>query len=141
MIEIRNFRIGDAGKVETTKPLDIDRDAFHYPRMEELGWTMLEDGKPIACWGVQPHWEGVATVWSDFSEIALTKYRTTLAKSIKRRTEEYIKKLHLHRLQSLIPADDEVTKRWIEWLGFHFEGRFEQYMKGVDVLMYARLIN
>lgn len=140
-LEIRNFERGDCGRVVTTKPHGLDRDGIYYEGMEKLGRTMVEDGQPIACWGMQPHWEGVATVWSEFSERALTKYPVALAKNVRRHLNEHIKSLSLHRVQSMIPAEDKVTCRWIEWLGFHYEGRFEQYMKGMDVLMYARIIS
>jgi hypothetical protein len=142
-VVIRNFERGDLGKIETAKPVNIDRDANHYAGMEEFGRTMFEadSDQPIAAWGIQPHWEGVATVWSEFSELALTKYPLAVAKGVKRNLEEHIKSLDLHRVQSMIYAGDAVSIHWIEWLGFHCEGRMEQYVKGVDVLMYARLVD
>lgn len=140
-VEIRHFQRGDAGKVETTKPVSADRDAYYYEGIEELGRTMVEDGKPIAAWGMQPHWDGVASVWSELSERALTKHKRLLAKSIKMDLKEHIVQLKLHRIQVIVPDKDHVTKRWIEWLGFHAEGRLEQYMKGVDVWIYARLVH
>ena len=92
-IEIRHFKPGDCGQIESRHPVKTDRDAYHYEGMEEFSWTMLEDGKPIAAWGMQPHEEGVATVWSDFSARALTQYPVAVAKNVKRRLEEHIKKL------------------------------------------------
>lgn len=140
-IEVRSFQQGDLGKIVSRHPVALDRDAYHYEGMEEMSWTMLEDGEPIAAWGMQLHWEGVATVWSDFSDRALTKYPVAVAKNVKRRLEEHIKKLHLHRVQSMIEAGDDTSIEWIKWLGFHYEGTFEQYMKDLDVLMFARLVN
>jgi hypothetical protein len=140
-IEIRNFQQGDCGQIKSRHPVKTDRDAYHYAGMEDLSWTMLEDGKPIAAWGMQPHEEGVATVWSDFSDRALTEYPVSVAKNVKRRLEEHIKKLHLHRVQSMIMAGDDVSIHWIEWLGFHYEAPLEQDMEDFDILMFARLVN
>lgn len=139
-IVVRHFERGDLGKIETRQPgIGIDKDAFYYDGIEELGRTMLEDGEPIAAWGMQPHWDGVASVWSEFSEHALAEYPLAVAKNVKRHLNEHIQKLGLHRVQSMIFDKDDVSKHWIEWLGFSPEGCLRQYVKGHDVWMYARL--
>ncbi len=140
-MEIRHFQQGDCGKIKSRHPVKVDRDAYHYDEMEEMSWTMLEDGEPIAAWGMQPHGGGVATVWADFSDRALVKYKTTVAKNVKRRLEEHIKKLNLHRVQSIIQVDDEVSIHWIEWLGFHCEKFLELPTEDFDILLFARLVN
>jgi hypothetical protein len=140
-IEVRDFRRGDCGKVVSKHPVDLDRDAYYYEGMEELSWTMLEDGEPIACWGMQPNEEGTATVWADFSERALTKYPVAIAKNVKRRLEEKIRELHLHRVESMISAGDDVSIEWIKWLGFHLDRDLGFHISGMDVLMYARVVN
>jgi hypothetical protein len=139
---VKNFKRGDLGKIEPSKPTTIDRDSHYYEGMEQLGRTMFEVGSevPIAAWGMQPHWEGVASVWSEFSPLSLTKYHVSVAKNVKRHLNEHIELLGLHRVQSLIQCDDDISIHWIKWLGFHAEGLMEQYMKGVDVFMYARII-
>jgi len=140
-MEIRSFQRGDREKIETKGPVGAANGGYYYDGMEALSWTMVEDGQPIAAWGMQPHWDGVATVWSVFSDRALTRYRTTVAKNVKRRLEEQIEKLGLHRVQSMIFAGDAVSIRFIEWLGFHCEGCFERYIKNMDMMMFARLVD
>ena len=139
-IEIRNFQQGDAGKIESTRPHDIDRDAYRYTDMEKFGRTMLEHGEPIATWGMQPDGDGVATVWAEFSERALSKYPVAVAKNVKRHLEEHIESLGLRRVRSMIFAGDDVSIHWIKWLGFHLEGP-ERHLKDMDVLIYARQVD
>jgi hypothetical protein len=142
-VVIKQFKRGDMGKIDTTRPSPLDRDSYVYDNMEADAYTMYEEGSeiPIAAWGMQVHWEGVASVWSEFSEVALTKYPLALSKNVRGHLNRHIKKHNLHRVQVMILADDDVSIQWIEWLGFHIEGRMEQYVKDQDVLMYARLVN
>ena len=138
---IRDFEHGDAGKIATTKPIaGLDRDSFYYLGMEGLSWTMLEDGEPIAAWGLYPESEGVATVWSEFSERALTVYPVLLAKSVKRGLAEVVESMSLHQVHAMIPADDDVIAHWIEWLGFRI-GHRVAVMEGVDALVCTKVIH
>lgn len=141
MIEIRSFQKGDFGKVDTTMSYDVDRDAFYYEGMEKFGYTMLEDGEPIATWGMLIHEDTHnASVWADFSKQALTKYRMSLAKNVKRGLGQYIKMFDLRRVDTLIPAGDQTICRWIEWLGFDKVGSVE--MDGVgSFLQYERRVD
>lgn len=106
---------------------------------QENGCTLCENGDPIAAWGLQVHWDGVASVWSVFSPYALQFYPLALAKNVKRHLEDHIEKLELHRVQAFIVDSDEVSKHWIAWLGFEPEGRLRRYLKDHDVWIYARV--
>jgi hypothetical protein len=133
-VVVKNFKRGDLGKIKPTKDCPMDRDSHYYPRMEELGRTMYEEGSeiPIAAWGMQPQGEGVATVWAEFSEVALMKYPVALAKNVRRHLDEHVEKLNLHRVQSVVEDGDEVSARWSRWLGFEPERRFVMYARTIS---------
>jgi len=139
--DIRHFERGDLGKIDTVHPIDLDRDTYYYDGMEKFGRTLTEDGKPIASWGMEVHWKGNATVWSEFSKRSLDRYPVTVAKNVRRHLEKHIKELRLRRIQSLIYSDDHVSMHWIEWLGFHREARLKNYLGDKDLFIYARLVD
>jgi hypothetical protein len=133
-VVVKNFKRGDIGKIKPTKACPMDRDSHYYPEMEEMSFTMYEEGSevPIAAFGMQPNGEGVATVWAEFSEVALTRYPVALAKNVRRHLDEHIERLGLHRVQSIIEANDEVSARWSRWLGFEPESHFVMYARTIE---------
>lgn len=102
-------------------------------------FTMICDGRVIACGGVYVLWEGVGQVWLLPSK-HLSRYPVAAVRTIKRMLDAMVESHNFHRLQAIISTKLDVGPRWIEMLGFTREGVLGKYTpQGTDYLMYARI--
>ena len=99
--------------------------------------TLLSDNEPIACLGISFQEWGKAEAWAllsnSFKDYKLSIYKMAKA-GLGMISTEY------HRIQATVDPGYPETIRWIEALGFEYEGRLRKYGPDKqDYLMYSRV--
>lgn len=87
---------------------------------EGFAYTLLEDGRIIACGGICPIMPGVATAWIIPSEW-VPQYSKTFVKVVKAQIDKMMEDMNLHRVETTC-VDDELHSKWMEHIGFECEG-------------------
>jgi len=102
-------------------------------------FTLLFDGRPVACFGVFLHWEGVGRAWTFLSPEARSK-PLSLHRSVKKALGRYIDNNEIHRIEATVATDFPEATRWVERLGFDHECLMRKYAPGgFDHHLYARV--
>jgi hypothetical protein len=103
------------------------------------GFTMIDgDGTPLGAGGLVPLWHGVAQGWI-FASDGLRRHPVVLHRAVARGLAMAEAGLGLHRIQITVHENFAASRRWVERLGFRFEGRMPGYGPNRDTyLRYAR---
>ena len=106
-----------------------------------IAYTGIDDnGNIIGIGGVTLLWEKVGSGWVLTSDL-LPKYKIWTHRAIRDILEVAIETYGLHRVESIILRDHEVSQKWAERLGFGREGLLRKYdTAGNDYYLYARII-
>ena len=96
--------------------------------MNENGecYTAMHDGRILVIGGIirQSQKTGYAfTLFSRHAEI----YPVAAARLVKRMFDQMRQSMGLHRITTFNLEDQDMHHRWVEWLGFRFEGVIEKY--------------
>jgi hypothetical protein len=103
-----------------------------------VGFTVLEDEKILGCGGMIMQWPGVGLMWLMATKEFRRRPRTLLkiSNDILQRIRS---KLSIHRFQVYVDPAEPRHVRFVEALGFTFEGRMIQHtVDRKDHLLYAR---
>lgn len=101
-------------------------------------WTVFHQLKPIAAFGVEVKWTGVAEAWMLTGEGA-RKNPIILTRAARRFFERIGPALNLQRLQIVVSVERSYALQWARFLNFEEEGRMKRYgPEGCDYLMFAR---
>jgi hypothetical protein len=138
---VRPWKLGDSEKI-------VLQPAQEY--LIELGWLDLDltelsdagmawvieiNGEVVTIAGILPQCENRALVWSFISKFAGKNFR-----KIHQAVKRFIDQVDYRRLEAAIDVDFSEGKRWIEMLGFEYEGYMRAYRPdGADMLLYARV--
>jgi hypothetical protein len=97
-------------------------------------WTGMDaNGFIYGCMGFWEFWPGRAIAWALFHQ-NVGKRLLTVHKAVQR----HINESKYHRIEVTIDPTFEESVRWVETLGFTFEGRLNQYTPDKrDMDMYA----
>lgn len=99
--------------------------------------VLEDDGKPIACFGITPLWNGVVVVWGVF-ESGIERYGMTLYRYSKSFLDSLMK--DYSRVQCEVLATNSKAINFIETFGFEKEGLLRNYGPNKeDFFMYARV--
>ena len=90
----------------------------------------------IACAGVLPIWKGVAEGWCVGSPL-IQLFRFSFPRVVHKKIQEVINLYKLDRLQTIVDAEFTVSVKWLERMGFRYEGEMEKYIAGRTYLRYA----
>jgi len=103
-----------------------------------IGFSMVEGDKVLGCCGVIKMWHGVGTMWMMVSEEL--KKRPRLLLTTAREITMLIAVNHrFHRLELFMNPELKKHIRFIEALGFTFEGRMIKHtVDKKDHLLYAK---
>lgn len=102
-------------------------------------YTVTVDGIPVACAGVALQEWHKAEAWAIFSS-DFKAHKLFIYRFIKAGITESFREHKLVRLQSTIDPQFPENIKWIETLGFEYEGRLRNYgPQGQDYLMYSRI--
>lgn len=103
------------------------------------GYSMVDDGKIIACGGVDVVWQGVGEAWTILSR-HIEQHKLSLHRTTRCFLDNLIHMRRLHRVQAHVLKADERAVRWINALGFHAEAVLESFGPNrEDYILYARL--
>lgn len=105
-----------------------------------FGYTVLDKGKPIVCFGIVPQWPGVAELWLIPDRKLIQKWKLKFHKGAKKFMELAADELNLHRLHVTVSANNVRSVKWIEHIYFKREGVLKKYsFNKQDMIMYSRL--
>jgi RimJ/RimL family protein N-acetyltransferase len=108
------------------------------PPTWDRGITLLSDGVPVAIFYLVPVAEGVLEVAALISPKAM-QIKKGLHASAKAMLAAIWEQGDIRRVQATVDAECRRAIRWIEALGFRYEGCLRGYGPGaVDHLMYGR---
>ena len=141
MLEVRKYRPDDYMVI---KRRHFDSLTFlNFPNPSAISVNLskgpaytITNGTPIACGGILPLWKGVGEGWvvtSDFVE----KYPILFAKTVWRNMAALIESMDLERIQTVVDAEHDVSRKWVERMGFKSEGLMRKYIGGRDYIRYA----
>lgn len=100
-------------------------------------YTVMQDGRILACMGALPMWDGVFEIWQ-MSSIYLAEYKIPFAKFMHQFIEQTAKQLNAHRFQTT-SRDAEPDTDWLTFCGFEKEGVLKAYTRHKeDFIMWGR---
>jgi RimJ/RimL family protein N-acetyltransferase len=99
-------------------------------------YTWLYNGRPAACVGVNHIYGTRAEIWAVIGTEVLQRPLVVVRHA--RETIDLFLSIGYERLEAPIPVSWKVNRRFVEWLGFEFEGVLRKAGPfGEDVAMYA----
>lgn len=108
----------------------------------EFAATLLEDGMPIACAGVQRLYDGVGEAWSVWTPETIERRGIAIARYARGYLDRLQKEEGFRRIQAIcVPSIAFVE--WLEAIGFEREGLLRNAMPGGDgdVWMCGRVVS
>ena len=103
-------------------------------------FTVLDEGKPIVCFGIVPQWPGVAELWLIPDQVLIKKHRLRFHKGSLKFMVHAAEELNLHRLHVTVSAHNVPAVKWIESIYFSREGVLKKYsFDKKDMIMYSRI--
>jgi RimJ/RimL family protein N-acetyltransferase len=126
-------------KVVMSVPGAIDR--IEMQSQSGISYTGIDDeGDIIAIGGVCMLWQGVGSGWVLTSDL-MVKYKIWTHRVIRDILNKAIKVHNLHRIESIILRNHDISCKWAERLGFQCEGLLKQYdSQKNDYWLFARTI-
>lgn len=102
-------------------------------------YTITADGIPVCCAGLALQEWHKAEAWALFSS-EFKKHKLFIYRFVKAGLDASFHENKLVRVQATIDPQYPENVKWIEKLGFEYEGRLRRFgSEGQDMLMYARL--
>ena len=102
---------------------------------EHAAWTCFDGSRILGCGGISFDHEGCGTAWTLM--LPLTGRKMV---AITRLTRRVIEACPLRRIQAHASTTFKPAARWLEMLGFQYEGTMRKFTpSGLDVLLYARV--
>ena len=113
-------------------------DILHVQAMSGNAITALLHGKPAACFGSVPIWDGLEEMWCLMEDRA-RNYALSLTKIAIAYSDFRVIAGNLHRLQITVRSNDLRAVRWGKAIGFEIEGRMKKYgPDGSDFFLMSR---
>jgi hypothetical protein len=101
--------------------------------------TLVVDGRKIGCGGVAFPWNGMGEAWACF-DVDIARYPLSAVKLSRRFLNDVFVSCDMRRMQAMVRADAPRHCRFVEHLGFSFEGLLRAFDEdGHDYMMYARI--
>ena len=102
------------------------------------GHTALADGELIVIAGINILWPGVGEAWA-FLGGSYRKHGRFIHRTVKNMLSEIAFDLKLERVQAAVEEGHWAGIRWVDVLGFKFEGEMPGYFRGKTYLRYAKI--
>ena len=119
-------------------------DFFKWAKMAEgvgPSYTVLDDSRPVMCFGVIQLWPGVVEAWMLRDE-GVDQRKISLARGAKLFFDDIGIKLQLKRCQMTVDCRNVPAQKFAKWLKFKEEGVLKSYAPdGADFLMMSRMYN
>ncbi len=135
---IREYRAGDRKLCTTVEPCTMGPTGRGESRIaDNPAWTLLYQGRPVACGGVIELWPGVGEVWLTINPL-IAERTLTLFRQMVRKRRELVEDFGFNRLQAVIRADFMHGRRLALRFGFRCEGYLHAYLPdGSDAMIFA----
>ena len=142
MIELKQYSPEDYLKIRRR---DFDMLTFlNFPNPKVVARNLLRgmaitgfrDEEIVACGGIMPLWKGVGEAWVVTSPL-VKMCSFSFVKVVWRRLLTFTKIMELERVQTTVDAEHEVSRKWVERMGFKQEGLLKKYINGRDFFRYA----
>ena len=107
----------------------LHKETLYGQKLEQAGpcfSVFAPDGQLLGCGGVGMYWSGVGEAWLLLSA-RVSNYPVSLHRICSRALSRIIDDEKLHRVQAVVPQGHERARRWIERLGFCYEGLMPGY--------------
>lgn len=127
-----------AYEIQTLKELP-DPEFVAKSFMNGWGYTAFIKDKILLSAGVMKVWEGVGEAWLVASPL-IHKYPLLSTKGIYFYLDRIIKENGLKRVQAVVQKDFHMANRWIQLLGFEYEGEMPNYRAGKTFIRYAKIL-
>lgn len=138
VVEFRPYRKGDVFELELRVGDDYGSKQIYEYEDDVIAFTLLEDDKPIMCWGIVEMLPGVGHMWAYITDEA-RGHGIAIVRHGRRIIDRTLGTI-FHRLQSNVRADSEEYMRFTELFGFEKEGLMRQATADrKDLWMYARV--
>lgn len=131
----------DARKEHPLEPEDRLRTWKLCREYERAGpcFTLFADGQVVTCAGVAILSPNVGTAWMIGSDL-VRLYRFSFQRVICHYLESIIKHFQLRRVQTVVSAEFETSRKWLERIGFRYEGTMAKAgLGGEDQHVMARM--
>lgn len=105
--------------------------------IEQAGnaFSVLHEGRVIACGGLMEIWPGRAMIWAFMSKLAGPHMRT-----LHRAVLGYLHQANWQRIEAYAASEFPQGQRWLEMLGFKHEGTMRKFSHtGQDHELYSRV--
>lgn len=105
-----------------------------------MGYTCFIGSQVLVIAGMFIQWRGLAEVWSITTPL-VTAYPLAFHRAISHGLKVMAQSMGIRRIQVAIHADHQVSHRWIQRLGFKWEGAMPGYgPDGATYVRFARLV-
>lgn len=138
---LRDFHISDLERNENFQAMNFRHKNVLIENLRDntAAWTLEHNNEIIGSAGFVMYWPGVAEGWAIITDL-IFKYPYTAHKLFKKMIAGIEKQYEIHRLQTLCLENFERSQRWLERLGFKYEGKMEKFgPNGETYLRYARV--
>lgn len=128
---IRDFKIEDLSTLGLT---DAELNIYEQVKFTNPCWTATYNTEIVCCGGIQEIMPKVGEAWMMFS-LTGRKYISAfkVAKDLLRKS-----KIKFRRIQATADPVNDIYKRFLEHLGFIYEGTLRRYgVNGQDMRMYS----
>lgn len=106
---------------------NIDRNALYCISMGMPMYTFISDSGEILCIvGGSTIWEGVLQLNAIFTTTAY-EHRIELARDMQLFLKKFLRTTKIHRLEATVRSDFSEGKKFLQFLGFKYEGTLKQY--------------
>lgn len=103
--------------------------------VEGKSFSFIEGDQVLGCAGVVPIWTGRAEAWAMFAPNLTRQFI-----HIHGATVRFFESCGIRRIEAHVDAGFGKAKKWVELLGFEYEGLLRAYTPdGRDCLRYARV--
>lgn len=140
MLKLTAFEPGHILEIETDFefPLSSRKAIAEHSLID--GYSLVDDGRVVACAGVSILWQSVAEGWLIMSSDA-ARHPVSVARYTGRLFDSIMKKNSLHRIQASVNCKDDKAVRFAYWLGFEYEGIMKKFgPDGSDYFRCARTV-
>jgi len=120
--------------------VDIDPSWWESLASNGLCRTMLKNGVPFVCAGINPRWQGNAEAWLVIDKNATRMDIGRAGRAVIGFLDEMQIEGRFRRIQTSVDVLDKRATRWAEYIGFTCEGIAKRYDAiGNDHYIYARI--
>jgi len=142
-VEIIPFKKEHAIEIKVRKHEDdLKRNQLYetWAEMNELqgpAFTGLYEGKIVGCAGIRVLWPGVGEAWAIFSP-EIVNLKQEAYHYVLKFLSQIVDDWKLHRVQAQARTDFPLASKYLEGLGFVFEGLMRKYYDdGSDAYLFA----